>query len=116
MENPLRIEPWDDSQSDASRMLWLSTAYAEGATILSESLVEDGFQSRHESTLVILHLCRHAYELFLKGAISSKTGKPPAKTHRLDVLHARYRSLYPLDRYQIDAPFSSQVFEDVSGG
>ncbi|GAA7772202.1 hypothetical protein HpMS107_61090 [Helicobacter pylori] len=42
MENALHIEAWDDRQSDASRMLWLCTAYAEGATILSESLVEDG--------------------------------------------------------------------------
>jgi len=92
-------------------MLWLANSYAEAARILCDELTEDRFSQRYESTRVILHLCRHAAELYFKGAIGVKRADMPMNTHRLDRLYAEYRQLYPDDRDHFDLPFHSQVIE-----
>lgn len=59
---------------------------------------------------MILHLCRHALELFLKGAIGLSTGNVPRSTHRLAKLFDQYKALYPSRKYHFSFPFPEQVF------
>lgn len=99
----------------ASRMLWLADAYAEGALVLCNSLVEDDYQRQYTSTRVILHLCRHATELFLKGAVFHKTNKPPPNTHRLDKLYAEYRTHYPEEKFDVVLPFPKEILNPKQG-
>ncbi|WP_157645076.1 hypothetical protein [Burkholderia ubonensis] len=106
----VKIEPDLPGKSEASQMLWLGSAYASAAKVLVESMVEEKFDQNHANVRVILHLCRHALELFLKGAIGLSTGDIPGNTHRLAPLFDQYKILYPSGKYQFSFPFSEQVF------
>ena len=96
-------------------MLWLADAYAEGALLLCNALAEGDYQRQYTNTRVVLHLCRHATELFLKGAVCHKTKNRPPKTHRLDTLYAAYRLHYPHQIYELDLPFPVEVFNPDQG-
>lgn len=109
------IEPWPPIRPPAEEMLWMADAFAKAAEVLCIALAEDDFEREYSSTQVVLHLCRHATELFLKGAISAKTNQPPRKTHRLERLYAEYRLFFPRDKHQVHFPFPEQVF-DYEGG
>ena len=111
MQDPAPLEPWLPGKTVAIKMLWLSDAYAEGALVLCNALATDDYARQFTNSRVILHLCRHAAELFLKGAIGAKTGSVPSNTHRLDRLYKRYSSLYPLEKHHIDLPFPSGAVE-----
>jgi hypothetical protein len=104
------IEPDLPGKSEASQMLWLGSAYADAAKVLVESMLADDFGQHHANVRVILHLCRHALELFLKGAIGSRTGCVPRGTHRLATLFDQYKILYPSKEHHFSFPFSEQVF------
>lgn len=77
------LEPGIPGKLPSTSLVWLSLAYAEAAKVLCDALVAEDYSRQFTSTRVILHLCRHAAELFLKGAIESKTGKRAPATHRL---------------------------------
>lgn len=110
------IEPWPTKASEIpSRMLWLADAYAEGALILCNAIFSGDYQRQHTNTRVILHLCRHASELFFKGAIAHKTKKRPENTHRLDRLYVEYRRLYPSEKFSLELPFPKEVFNPDIG-
>lgn len=109
------IDPWPATKATAaSRMLWLADAYAEGAMVLCNAMAADDYYPQYTNTRVILHLCRHATELFFKGAIAVKT-QQFSKTHRLDRLYAQYLTLYPLEKFQISLPFPRAVFNPSEG-
>lgn len=91
-------------------MLWLGSSYAEAAKFLVESMLSDDFARNHANVRVILHLCRHALELFLKGAIGMSTGRIPRDTHQLAILFDQYKTLYPSKKYHFSFPFPDQVF------
>jgi len=105
-----KIEPDLPGKSEASQMLWLSSAYADAAKSLVELMREDKFYPHHANVRVILHLCRHALELFLKGAIDLHDGNIPRSTHRLAVLFEKYKILYPAEKYHFPFPFPEQLF------
>lgn len=110
------IAPWPATPSTIpERMLWLADAYAEGAQVLCNALVEDDYQRQYTNTQVILHLCRHATELFFKGAVAHKTKRRPLKTHRLDRLYAEYRRFYPTEEFDIELPFPRSVLDPEAG-
>jgi hypothetical protein len=109
------IGPRIPGKTSAHQMLWLADAYAEAAKVLSDSLVSDDFTRQYSSTRVIIHLCRHATELYLKGAIGAKTGRVAPKTHRLDQLYKQYISLYPHNHHQFEVPFSRQILTGDDG-
>ena len=115
MAESLEIEAWIPGSTPAIQLLWLSNAYAEAAQLLCEALVEDQFTRQYQSTRVVLHLCRHAAELFFKGAIASKTNELPKNTHRLEWLHAEYLRLFPLQKHHIHLPFSAQALDSEPG-
>lgn len=110
------IEPWPATPSTvASRMLWLADAYAEGALVLCNAMAADDYQRQYTNTRVVLHLCRHATELFFKGAVLHKTNTRVPKTHRLDRLYAEYRRHYPHEKFELDLPFPKEVFNPDKG-
>lgn len=110
------IEPWPaKAHNTASRTLWLADAYAEGAQVLCDAMANDDYYPQYTNTRVILHLCRHATELFFKGAVSIKTKAAPPRTHRLDKLYAQYRLHYPDEKYQLDLPFPKEVLNPEEG-
>ena len=107
------IEPSLRGDSFSSQCLWLSDAYAEAAVVLCEAMVAEDFQREYTQARVILQLCRHALELFLKGAISSKPGTKLQRTHRLDVLYGEYQALFPSEKHAIDPPFPREVLQNA---
>jgi hypothetical protein len=96
-------------------MLWMAGAYAMAAEVLCDAMVEGNYDREYTSSRVVLHLCRHATELFLKGAISSKTNERPRKTHRLERLYAEYKLLYPREKYQLPLPFPNETIDYEHG-
>ena len=93
----------------------MADSFAKGAEVLCTALAEDDYQREYASAQVVLHLCRHATELFLKGAISARTNRPPRKTHRLERLYAEYRQHFPRDKHQVHFPFPEQTFDAQDG-
>jgi hypothetical protein len=109
----LPIEPSLRGDTFSSTSLWLADAYAEAAEVLCNAMAEDQFQREYTQSRVILQLCRHALELFLKGAIASKPGTKLQRTHRLDLLYAEYEALFPSEKHAIDPPFPPEVLHDA---
>jgi hypothetical protein len=105
------IKPWSAEGNLPSNFLWLGDSYAEAASALCDALTSEEVPRQTMSTRVIFYLCSHAAELYLKGAISAKSGKHPPRTHRLDVLYAEYCRLYPHDDYRFDVPFHSEALQ-----
>lgn len=110
------IYPPNGYKTEQSKMLWLSMAYADASLALCEKMIKDDSSRNYFNTRVILYLSRHAFELFLKAAIWSQSGKNPSKTHRLDKLHIQYQTLFPHEKYALDPPFTRQILEDSDAG
>lgn len=89
-------------------MLFMATSYAEAAEIVCKALEAEDFTPQYTSAMVIRQLCRHAIELFLKGAIGMKGVSVPM-THRLDRLYPVYVRLYPQDMFHFTMPVSDQL-------
>lgn len=111
LADSLEIERWIPGESPAIQMLWLSKAYSEAAELLCNALVEDQFTRQYQSTRVVLHLCRHAAELFFKGAIAHASKLPPPQHHDLGKLNKEYETHFPLEEHAIHLPFSEQVLD-----
>ncbi len=109
------IKPWPKEDEPSSNFLWLSASYAEAASVLCDALVSEDFTRQYMSTRVIFYLCRHATELYLKGAISAKTLRHPPKTHRLEALYATYCDLYTHNDYRFEVPFQEEALDFDEG-
>lgn len=83
----------------------LARGYLEGSRVLCESMLNNDYAPQYSHTRVILNLCRHAVELFLKGAISSATKSQPPQTHHLANLVAEYERALPGSEFRFDVPF-----------
>ena len=59
------------------RLPVLSRAYVGGSSQLCRALLAGDYRAEFASSRVVLHLCRHGVELFLKGAIHCATGNKP---------------------------------------
>jgi hypothetical protein len=109
MSESKSLEPGIPGKLPATSLVWLSLAFAEAAGVLCNALVAEDYSSQFMSTRVILHLCRHAAELFLKGAIESKTGKRAPATHRLDRLFETYRQYLSGAEFEFALPFPKEI-------
>lgn len=83
----------------------LARGYLEGSRVLCEAMLNDDYPPQYSHTRVILHLCRHAVELFLKGAISRATKRQPPQTHHLANLVTEYERVLPASEFRFDVPF-----------
>ena len=97
----------------------LARGYLEGSRVLCEAMLSDDYAPQYSHTRVILHLCRHAVELFLKGAISTATKTPPPQTHHLANLVTEYERALPGAEFRFDIPFGIEspgtpdLFDDL---
>jgi hypothetical protein len=104
----------------AEQYFWLARAYLDGSRVLCEALIDEEFSPQYSSTRVILNLCRHAVELFLKGAIAIATNATPPNTHNLAKLLDQYQTLYPDQLFRFEVPFgieaigSGDLFPDLT--
>lgn len=87
---------------------YLAHAYLDGSRVLCASILKDDSTATYPDTRVILHLCRQAIELFLKGAICSITGENK-EGHNLDVLFAEYERALPDAQFHFDVPFGLET-------
>ena len=83
----------------------LAHGYLEGSKELCAAMIKGDYMPEYSNSRVILHLCRQAVELHLKGAIYSTTNVHPKLGHRLDKLFAKYRELLPETQFDFDIPF-----------
>ena len=88
------IEPDLPGCTEPEKMLWLAYAFADTANVLMQAMIEDDLHGDCGQGLVVSHLCRHALELYFKGAIGIATGQIKRKDHRLDKLYSEYKKLY----------------------
>jgi len=110
------IQAPSDFKSEASRMLWMSMAYVESSLVLCDRMIEDDLYREYTYTQVVLHLSRHAFELFLKAVIWNRSGNVPPKTHRLDKLYRQYEAIFPGEKFSLDPPFTRQLLENPDSG
>lgn len=96
--------------SEAQRYFSLARGYLEGSKVLCSALLAGDYTPQYSNTRVILHLCRHAIELFLKGAITSATNKQPPNIHHLANLVAQYDKALPDSAFRFQIPFSVETF------
>ena len=81
-------------RKEPEKMLWLAYAFADTASVVMRAMIEDDSHGNCGQGLVVSYLCRHALELYFKGAIGIATGKMKRNDHRLDKLYSEYKALY----------------------
>ena len=86
----------------------LAHAYLNGSKVLCASILRDDSEATFPDTRVVLHLCRQAIELFLKGAICNITGENK-EGHNLDILIAEYEQVLPDAQFHFDVPFGIET-------
>ncbi|KPV02881.1 hypothetical protein APR51_44770 [Variovorax paradoxus] len=101
--------------SQTARLFGMSNAYAQAADVLTQALVAGDYDADFHNTRVVLHLCHHALELFLKGAIQVRSGLQARSSHRLDRLLKEYRLLYPEEHFVFDTPFGRELLDSDGG-
>lgn len=91
----------------------LAHSYLEGSRVLCEAMVSDNYSPQYSNSRVILHLCRHAIELFLKGAISKTRNGQPPKTHNLVNLVKEYEQALPGENFRFEVPFGVETLGNL---
>lgn len=92
----------------------LARSYLEGSRVLCEAMVNDDYTPQYSNSRVILHLCRHAIELFLKGAISKARNRQPPKTHNLVNLVGEYEQALPGENFRFEVPFGVEALGNLA--
>lgn len=92
----------------------LARSYLEGSRVLCEAMVNDDYTPQYSNSRVILHLCRHAIELFLKGAISKARNRQPPKTHNLVNLVGEYELALPGENFRFEVPFGVEALGNLA--
>ena len=95
--------------SVADRYFSLARGYLEGSRVLCEAIEKDDYAPRYSHSCVVLHLCRHAVELFLKGAIAYATNSQPLQTHHLGSLIAEYERVLSDPMFRFEVPFGVEA-------
>jgi hypothetical protein len=115
----------------SARFFCLARAYLEASTVLCEAMVHEKYRPRFANSRVILHLCHHAFELFLKAAImtklpssaaartrrspapptamSRKRSRAPINTHSLYSLYEKYQELFGDPQFKFSMPFGLEA-------
>jgi len=103
----------------------LARAYLNASCVLSNLMLRPEVTSDYANTRVILHLCRQAVELFLKGTILGVTrkrynaGKDKngfiINSHNLVPLMTKYRSVLPEQRFHFEMPFGFETIRNCEG-
>lgn len=102
-----------DGLSVPDQYFSLARSYLEGSRVLCEAMLNDEYTPRYSNSRVILHLCRHAIELFLKGAISRARNRQPPKTHNLVHLVGEYEQAFPGKDFRFEVPFGVEALGNL---
>jgi hypothetical protein len=89
----------------------LAHGYLEGSRELCDAMIKGNYMPEYPHTRVILHLCRQAIELFIKGAISYNQTNQQIKGHELDKLIKKYKQEFPEPQFQFEIPFGFENTE-----
>lgn len=89
----------------------LAHGYLEGSKELCDAMIKGDYTSEYPQTRVILHLCRQAVELFIKGAVYCNQTNKSAKGHELDTLIKKYKQKFPEPQFQFEIPFGFENTE-----
>jgi hypothetical protein len=106
--------PEMDCLSVPDQYFSLARSYLEGSRVLCEAMVNDDYTPQYSNSRVILHLCRHAIELFLKGAISKARNRQPPKTHNLVNLVGEYELALPGENFRFEVPFGVEALGNLA--
>lgn len=90
------------------RFFEYSRAYLHAAMDVCSSMGGDEARRNWPNASVAMLLAVHAVELFLKGAILSRSPSADIKTHNLSDLWRLYRDTLPGDEFEFDMPFQSE--------
>lgn len=85
-------------------------AYLSASRSLCEKMEADALSNTWPNAAVVIMLATHAVELFLKGAVLSRSPKANvwAHGHYLDKLAADYRLHFPEPEFVWDIPFQAE--------
>ena len=114
----------------SERFFILARAYLEASTVLCEAMLHEKYKPRFTNSRVILHLCHHAFELFLKAAIMTRTppsaaassrrspaatatsrrrSRSPINTHSLYSLYEKYQKIFGDPQFEFSVPFGLEA-------
>ena len=102
------IGSWEiDSLTESERLFAYSRSYLRSSIVLCTRVQRLRRKPQYPDASVVLHLARHAVELFLKGAIMAR--EPGADLHHdLDKLQSTYDRLYPELALSWSQPFKTE--------
>ncbi len=98
------VGSWEMPQSIPLQFLSFAEAYLDSAAQLCDRLCETPRESSFQRGSVILFLAFHAIELFLKGAILTRS-KNEKLHHKIYDLKQRYDELFPGPEFSWNIPF-----------
>lgn len=93
----------------------LAHGYLEGSKSLCNAIIKGDYMPEHSHACVILHLCRQAIELFLKGALHGKLDNKKKLGHQLDVIFSEYKRVHAESQFHFEIPFRFENFEPSDG-
>lgn len=99
--------------SEADQYFALARGYLDGSSVLCRALLDDAYAEQYSHTRVILYLCRHAVELFLKGAILKASGQQAKKSHNIVTLLDEYECLLPDQQFRFKTPFDLSTLPPI---
>jgi hypothetical protein len=91
------------------RFFSLARAYLEASIVLCKGMLHETYRARFSNSRVILHLCHHAIELFLKAAIMTKMNGALANTHNLHDLYEKYQKSFEDLQFRFSMPFGLEA-------
>ncbi len=99
---------WELSEKDLPEQFFaFSIAYLDSARRLCVVLKRSIIKATYARGCVVLYLTFHAVELFLKGAILSKS--PNEKlNHDIEGYYKRYNNLYPKKTFNFELPYRTE--------
>lgn len=95
---------------EQQEMYYLATSYLSASEYLCESMISEDFPKDFGRSRVILGLCHHGIELYLKAALMA-ANISYKHIHNLKKLYEEYRKTYP--EVDFDVP---EIFGYESGG
>lgn len=91
--------------TEGERLLEMADAFARSSQTLTATIEADPEYYEHADWIVAMHLCRHAAELYFKGALAIRNGSVTRGSHNVRALRERYVESYPESFFHFELPF-----------
>jgi hypothetical protein len=95
----------------ADQYFKLAHGFLEGSKELCDAMLKGDYTPDYPQTRVILHLCRQAIELFIKGAVYCDQTNQTIEGHNLKTLNDEYKKKFPEPQFQFEIPFGFENTE-----